>query len=559
MVYLRINKKGDKYYFSLYESRRIKRGKNRGKVVTRQVEKIGNSKELLRRILEKREEPFKNVKLAIKDSGALIALHDAAKELGIGEVLRKHIKKGREKKAKLMEIIVLNKAIEPKAKSQIGGWYKTTVLPDLIGLSPEKVYTESLCSVLDDLPTKSINSVLYDLLKRSEALYGVDYTKLLMDATAVYFEGDRCILLSFGYNPVYKNKKQIIVFLAITELEKFPVMLKIERGNTYIAKKTVEMASYLKRKFGLSGVTIMIDNGFITARNVKEMGKRNIYFLSRLEKGNLIAKTAIKLSEGKFADTADSKGRKASPVFPVERIIEEMRASKKKKEELRDMYMGLKVVVISTTDEEGREKDFSERIERMERNLDAIRAKCERSKKKQYDATIVQIYEATKGLRSFVLFSLEQDENSGKLVFTYKLKEKAIKERKNSFDKFVIITDRDDLSNDKMLEYYISKYPIEDAYRTLKSDMEVDTPNHFLASRVKVDLLLSVISYFLWMILQLKFRKMGEKGSIKDILHMLHGLKVVTTNEGVSCFNDNNRAIQLLNSLNKELSAGINF
>jgi hypothetical protein len=34
---------------------------------------------------------------------------------------------------------------------------------------------------------------------------------------------------------------------------------------------------------------------------------------------------------------------------------------------------------------------------------------------------------------------------------------------------------------------------------------------------------------------------------------------VVTTNEGVSCFNDNNRAIQLLNSLNKELSAGINF
>ncbi len=290
-----------------------------------------------------------------------------------------------------MEIIVLNKAIEPKAKSKIGGWYKTTVLPDFIGLSPEKVYTESLCSVLDDLPTKAINSVLYDLLKRAEALYGVDYSKLLIDATAVYFEVDKCILLSFGYNPVYKKKKQIIVFLAITESEKFPVMLKIERGNTYIAKKTVEMASYLKRKFGVSGVTILIDNGFITARNVKEMGKRNIYFLSRREKGNLIAKTAIKLSEGKFADRADSKGRRASPVFPVERIIEEMRTSKKKKEELRDMHRGLKVVVVSTTDEEEREKEFIERIERMEKNLDAIRAKCERSKKKRYDATIVQI------------------------------------------------------------------------------------------------------------------------------------------------------------------------
>lgn len=145
------------------------------------------------------------------------------------------------------------------------------------------------------------------------------------------------------------------------------------------------------------------------------------------------------------------------------------------------------------------------------------------------------------------------------MVFTYKLKEKAIKERKNSFGKFVLITDRDDLSNEEMLKYYISKFPIEDAYRTLKSDMEIDTPNHFLASRVKVDLLLSVLSYFLRMILHLKFRKMGEKRSIKEILHVLHGLKVITINEDISYFNDNDEAIQLLNSLNKGLSSGINF
>jgi hypothetical protein len=141
MVYVRVNKKGSKYYFSIYESRRIKRGKNRGSVVTRQVEKIGDSKELRRRILEKREDPFKNATITIKDSGALIAVHDVAKELGMEEVLRTYIKGGNDKSVKLLELIVLNKAIEPKAKSQIGGWYKTTVLPDLIGLSPEKVYT----------------------------------------------------------------------------------------------------------------------------------------------------------------------------------------------------------------------------------------------------------------------------------------------------------------------------------------------------------------------------------------------------------------------------------
>ncbi len=61
------------------------------------------------------------------------------------------------------------------------------------------------------------------------------------------------------------------------------------------------------------------------------------------------------------------------------------------------------------------------------------------------------------------------------------------------------------------------------------------------------------------MILHLKFRKMGEKRSIKEILHVLHGLKVITINEDISYFNDNDEAIQLLNSLNKGLSSGINF
>jgi hypothetical protein len=103
MVYVRVNKKGRKYYFSIYESRRIKRGKNRGRVVTRQVEKIGDSMELLRGILEQREDPVKNAAITIKDSGALIAVHDVAKELGMEEVLHTCIKGGNDKSVKLLE------------------------------------------------------------------------------------------------------------------------------------------------------------------------------------------------------------------------------------------------------------------------------------------------------------------------------------------------------------------------------------------------------------------------------------------------------------------------
>jgi len=51
MVYLRVNKKDGKYYFALYESRRLKRGREKGKVVTRQVRRLGTTDDILKLIL----------------------------------------------------------------------------------------------------------------------------------------------------------------------------------------------------------------------------------------------------------------------------------------------------------------------------------------------------------------------------------------------------------------------------------------------------------------------------------------------------------------------------
>jgi len=69
---------------------------------------------------------------------------------------------------------------------------------------------------------------------------------MLIDGTVITSEGTKCELLSFGYNPAGARKRQITIFLAVTEGENIPVHLRIVRGNVRAYKIFREILSDLK-------------------------------------------------------------------------------------------------------------------------------------------------------------------------------------------------------------------------------------------------------------------------------------------------------------------------
>ncbi|MCW3128985.1 MAG: hypothetical protein N2V75_02625 [Methanophagales archaeon] len=55
--------------------------------------------------------------------------------------------------------------------------------------------------------------------------------RMLIDGTVITSEGTKCELLTFGYNPTGARKRQITIFLAVTEGENIPVHLRIAKRN----------------------------------------------------------------------------------------------------------------------------------------------------------------------------------------------------------------------------------------------------------------------------------------------------------------------------------------
>ena len=74
----------------------------------------------------------------------------------------------------------------------------------------------------------------------------VKVERLLIDGCAITSEGRKCELLTFGYNPTGVKKRQITIFIAVTEDENIPVHLRIEKGNVKAYNIFREILSDLK-------------------------------------------------------------------------------------------------------------------------------------------------------------------------------------------------------------------------------------------------------------------------------------------------------------------------
>ena len=79
----------------------------------------------------------------------------------------------------------------------------------------------------------------------------------LYDITSVYFEGEKCEFLEYGYNRDGKrNKKQIVIGLVV-DSEGFPLSCEVFSGNTQDSSTLVPKIERLKRRYNIKEATII--------------------------------------------------------------------------------------------------------------------------------------------------------------------------------------------------------------------------------------------------------------------------------------------------------------
>ena len=95
-------------------------------------------------------------------------------------------------------------------------------------------------------------------------------TLVLYDVTSSYVEGQCNALAAFGYNRDGKKGKKQIVFGLLCSAEGCPVAVEVFRGNTSDPMTVGPQITKLKQRFGITQIALVGDRGMLTAARIRD-------------------------------------------------------------------------------------------------------------------------------------------------------------------------------------------------------------------------------------------------------------------------------------------------
>lgn len=523
MVYLRTWKKGKRLYFALVRTRRIKRGAKKGKVVQEVVRYIGTAKDLCKIIKDAESKTqLEDVGVTkVLEYGPVLLFHKIAAMIGLREAIEERCKKNGVIH-KIIEVISAYKAFKPLSKRKMAEDYPYTAFPMLLELPQERFYPQAMCRAMDAIKPSEMNGILSDLRKSLSLKHPVNVDRMLIDGTVITSEGTKCELLTFGYNPTGARKRQITIFLAVTEGENIPVHLRIAKGNVKAYKIFREILSDLKsvkRTF-----TTIVDNGFITAESLSDLKKLELHIVTRLRHDSRVSKAVIRLVNGNFEEVTLYNGSKRD----ISRAVSWNEIKERLDPEFDEIYASFCFIAYKSyaTTEEDRSA-MRKKVEKAEKKLEKLKQECE-TKKKRYNSTMKAVFAIAGGVERFVKYEVKMTENGAKLE--YKILWEKFDREEELYEYVVLATNVPKHSNVDTMDSYTKHYDIESVYRTLKSDIEVEPIRHWKKHRVESEVFLCVLALMLRSTLAILLREKAIPLSVNELLKKLENVKLVELN-----------------------------
>lgn len=214
-----------------------------------------------------------------KAMGALFALHEIAKRLGIRKALQ-----GRSK-GSLALLMVFARLLDQGSRRSAVRWGAEQCVEEVLGVAG---YDE------DDL-YESLDWLSENQERIEKALFKSHKGKkppslFLYDVTSSYLEGDHNELSAYGYNRDGKSGKKQIVIGLLTDEAGDPVAVRVFKGNTCDTATVAEQIRILATSFGVKEVTLVGDRGMLKGPQIESLpeGFRYITAISKPQVRSLL-------------------------------------------------------------------------------------------------------------------------------------------------------------------------------------------------------------------------------------------------------------------------------
>ncbi len=467
---LHADKRKGKTYISLKRNRRVE------KKIESDYIYLGSEEDAIKILFDLETKPLIDEK-EISYSGELI-LGSIAKSIQFNKIIEKYTKD--ERIANVLTDIIILRTLFSESKNKL---VKVRLPNSILKDTNQLKYNEEVYEFMDILHD-NIADTMYDLIKNAIKVYHLDMKYLIIDATRIkIWKDEETNLIKFGYcsrNEI-KSIPQENLILGVNN-QYVPLFANVYPGNTTDAKmfgdflnrinnQYQELSSNVKDKF------MIFDQGNVDKANtecLRELRKTGINFVS-------MYKTTGSAKFIKKIDRSDMQ------------LIYSKEISKNRKTEIfgkviEDRVYGkmARLLVCYNPDV------MKQKCKTLDRRIEFVKAAVEKKETIDEIKTLISKY----NLKQIIKID-EAEGNIGLKIIKEKLEV-----RKKYYGYFVLFTEHQGISAEEILLIYKSRDIVEEGFRALKSDLEIDPVYHSKDERVETHTVMVVFGYLLLSLLR---------------------------------------------------------
>jgi transposase len=368
----------------------------------------------------------------------------------------------------LVMAMIVQRIIFPCSKLAASRDWHATTLAEELGVEDADV--NALYAAMDWLLSRQ-KSIERKLAERHLSEGGL----VLYDVSSSYYTGRTCSLARRGHDRDGKKGYPIIVYGLLADAEGRPVAVQVYPGNTGDPTTVPDQVEKLRVRFGLLRVVLAGDRGMLTQTQIDSLKAHpELGWISALKSRGirqLIDKGALDRSLFDEVDLAEIH----SPDFPGERLV----------------------ACYNPLLDEQRSRCREELLEATEKELRKLARQVDRRTKKPLGKKEIALA-AGKFINRFKVakhFRLTIEDGS----FAWSRDAVSI-DRETQLDGIYVIRTSEPekrLSAEDSVRNYKRLTNVEQAFRSLKSQLEVRPIRHRIDGRVRAHILICLLAYYL--------------------------------------------------------------
>ncbi len=434
------------------------------------------------------------------DFGGLAVLREAWARLGLADLFAglPPAVAGR------LEAVIFSRLLFPCAKLSRADHARGSLLAAACGLAEGEAFDEDDIYAAMDPLTGRWSGLVQGLYQKA---FPRKVRIALYDITSVYFEGKGPRGLAwYGHSRDHRGDRPQVNLAVVTDEQGIPISLSVLRGNRADNKTLLGLLKMLRRRFGIESATFVFDGGMSGQINLQAMDQAGLSYVTRLSNATL---------ESLLQDVPEAAAHAGQ------------------------LELGDKPQLIEL-EHEGRrhvlaggawraERDRQRREARIARGEAALRELAARKRKKPDAQKIASSTgRRLQALKAHKYFDYRVDE-AGRLQWSRK--EEVIAKESRHDGWYLLHTNLpasgpQAVDKARVLSHYKGLLEVEDAFRELKTYLEVRPIHHHRPDRVVNHIRLCFVAYWLSARLGAEWGLRGQHTEVVRVLRRLQHIRV---------------------------------